>query len=461
MQAVYTPGFAEKKNMRLVEFFSAGGFERSKKRSPYEDLEEGNEPEKNGGSGKLLYVLITILCLLVLWPVGLILLWRRRDVFSVFASVVLTLASAAVFCTALVLLANADIDNPRVEAVQEKLNVGLEWTYEKAENAKAFISEKGAAAGEDINEKLEYVWNGVKPSVAAKTSEILKTPAEQAKYYKQELPCLVVAKYSELMGKGYRMPEKVEAKTTTEVNVTPEPEEIKPESTPLPTVPVNKEPEPASTPILLPEIKDVSEAPVYYTTNGRAYHLTNNCSGMSPEIAESHTLAEAKKDGKAVCDVCGVADKSLIDKKDLKILWIDDKKVAHTTDVCLDFEGTYRIVTFENAYAGNYKYCEKCSADVCLAYMRSKDVTYNAVYEGLDIETQRLYDYEKAITVYYGENSRLYHSTQKCQQMYAEENVHTLYDALHTDVLRPCTICTPFNEEDCVEEIAKAKNKTE
>ena len=68
-----------------------------------------------------------------------------------------------------------------------------------------------------------------------------------------------------------------------------------------------------------------------------------------------------------------------------------------------------------------------------------------------------LYEYEKTITVYYGENSRSYHSTQDCQQMYDEKYTHTLFEALHKDGKKPCSACNPYNEADAREYLDSLK----
>ena len=75
--------------------------------------------------------------------------------------------------------------------------------------------------------------------------------------------------------------------------------------------------------------------------------------------------------------------------------------------------------------------------------------------EELDTQTWLLQEYEKTITVYYGVNSKKYHSTQECNQMYDDRYVHTLYEALHIDGKKPCSVCNPFSEGDALEELLK------
>ena len=204
-------------------------------------------------------------------------------------------------------------------------------------------------------------------------------------------------------------------------------------------------------PVQLPYIKIVADAPVYFTPGGTYYHLVNNCSGM--QNAQSHTLKEAAEAGKKVCEVCGVVSLALLDRTDEDYMWLDGKNVAHTTDICKDFYlGRYRVLPFEDVYNGSYTYCETCQADVCYEYMKQHDVSY-IEYDALDPETRMLYDYEKSITVYYWDSSRNYHSDRDCQQMYDDECVHTLYDALHTDKLLPCPACDPYNENDAWEKL--------
>jgi hypothetical protein len=39
--------------------------------------------------------------------------------------------------------------------------------------------------------------------------------------------------------------------------------------------------------------------------------------------------------------------------------------------------------------------------------------------------------------------------------MYDDRYVHTLYEALHTDGKKPCSVCNPFSEGDALEELMK------
>jgi len=224
-----------------------------------------------------------------------------------------------------------------------------------------------------------------------------------------------------------------------------------PTPTPMPTPTPTPTATPASTPVELPEIKDVSEAPVYYTKGSKYYHLTNNCSGMSPAKADQHTLAEAVTAGKQTCQNCGVVSADLMDYTG-NYLWVDSSNTAHTTDVCIEFvTGRYQVLTFEELYNGHYTYCTACRGDVCRQYM----LEHGSLYYDLDSETTLLCDYEKTITVYYGENSRKYHANMECQMMYDSRYIHTLYDALHVDKKERCGLCAPTTEEEAAEQLAE------
>ncbi|MBQ3080231.1 MAG: hypothetical protein IJC48_09590, partial [Clostridia bacterium] len=227
-----------------------------------------------------------------------------------------------------------------------------------------------------------------------------------------------------------------------------------PESAPTPTPTPVPTPAPTPVPIELPEIKDAAYAEVFYNPNGTWYHAKKNCQNMVNAV--SHTLEEAAKAGKKVCDVCGVTPFSMMDCENY--LWTDTRGYAHTTDECASFaEGRYTIVPFEDVYSGSYKYCDACNADTCYLYMRQNDAMYIAESQIIDEQMMALYDYEKTITVYYGENSRKYHRTAECQYMNKDIYKHTLYQALHVDMKQICTLCNPLTEAEALEQMSASK----
>lgn len=203
-----------------------------------------------------------------------------------------------------------------------------------------------------------------------------------------------------------------------------------------------------NVPITLPNIKDVSKAEVFYTPNGTFYHSKANCSGMINST--SHTLQEALTQNKKECTSCNVVSFNKMECENY--LWIDIKNRAHTTDECPYFEpGPYRVLSFADLYTGSYNYCSECKSDICYAYMLQNNLSYVNDNVIMDDKIIALYDFEKGITVYYGQNSRNYHANAECMHMYGDKYIHTLYQALHVDMKQACTLCKPLTENQAAQ----------
>ncbi|MBQ4451551.1 MAG: hypothetical protein II912_04185 [Clostridia bacterium] len=436
---------------------ASGYFERTNKRSPYVKSGYMEEYEARASEGGLGYALLTFVCLAVLYPIGLVMLWSHKLRFSTGLKLLATFASAVIFCMLLVFAANVETDDPRIGSLQNRLNVAFDWIYDHTNDALNNAAAGAGSLADRYAEKAVYVWDGVKVNAAKAGVELLGDKAQSVAQVKQKLPEALLAVFKHYM--GYTEPPKQEAPKTQNplagiVVTTPEPSPAKMLSaTPIPTLAPTPEPTPTPVPVTMPEIRDVAEAPVYYTPGGTYYHLTRNCSGMLN--ASSHTLKEAKDAGKQMCANCGVVPVTMMDRKDKDYLWVDAKNVAHTSDICRDFfQGTYKVIPFEDVYKGHYTYCPKCRADSVFEYMRQKDAAFNVSDGDIDPATRLVYEYEKTVTVYYSQTSRYYHSSQDCQQMYDDKYVHSLFEALHQDGKNPCPVCDPFNEADVRERFA-------
>lgn len=464
MQAFYS-GYANTGKMKPLkknrDEFSQGYFERSEGRR---DDDSGYKPVKKKGkksAGDILFLILTIIFLFLIFPVGLVMLWTRKVKLGVGSKLMLSIISAVVFLVLLAFAANIETNNPKVKNVQDKINNAYDWVYDKTGKGIETVFDAAKEKGGEFASRAEDIWEGIAPGVARKTKELLGDTAEKVSYFKNELPGMLLEKYKDKV--DYVAPEQPDlpekqadagATVTMTPTAEPTPEPTgEPEVTPEPTAAPTQTPEPTKEPVVLPNIKSVSLAPVYYTKGGTYYHLTSNCSGMLG--ADSHTLEEAKAAGKKVCANCGVVDFAVMNDTTSRYLWIDGANVAHCTDECAEFTGSYKIVLFDEVYNGHYSYCPVCGGDTVFEYLRQNDGSYNVSIEDADAETQLLYKAEQGITVYYGINSRYYHANRECQQMVDDKYTHNLFEALHKDNMRPCPTCDPFNEGDVQEQLMK------
>ena len=431
-------------------------FERSQKRSPYSA--GGAASGKSGRGTSLAFTICAIVLLFVLYPVGLILIWNHRVGLSAGAKLALTLLAAVVFCLLLVYIANIETKNPQLMKVQNALNKAFDWIYRFFGSVGKKLGKWTGLSDGGFHTKLKLIWDGTKEGVARAGVDLLSDKTESADYVRKQLPRKLLSAYKSAV--GY----KEEAAPTPPPNVsvstivsrqTPEPTATPmPEITPKPTVAAQSTVQVVRR-VELPEIRNAAEASVFYNAGGTSYHIKSTCYNMYS--SESHTLAEAARDGKIACQNCSVPSTELLSHEEADYLWVDNRNVAHTTDLCVEFTGDYRLVPFTDVYEGHYTYCPRCKADVCYEYMRQNDAGFNVQYETLTQDELLLYEYEKTITVYYGTNSRSYHSSPDCQQMYDEKYAHSLFEALHKDNKKPCTVCNPYNEADAREYLDSLK----
>ncbi|MBQ6645761.1 MAG: hypothetical protein IJM56_03675 [Clostridia bacterium] len=434
--------------------YTNGYFERSQKRSPYS---AGGYSAGTGGGNRRAsfgFTLCAILLLFLVYPVGVVMIWNRRVSFTPGVKLLLTLLAAVVFCLALVYVANLKTNNPQLMKIQSGLNKAFDWIYDVFGSAFKKIGSWKLFRENGFKTGLNTLWAGTRENVARAGISLLENQTQSAAYVRQELPRRLLSSYKKAV--GYKEPATAPTPASTVQTVvervTPTPTFTPmPENTPKPTPVVTQAP----AKVTLPEIRSAAEAGIYYNPGGTSYHIKSTCYNMFS--SESHTLAEAASAGKVACQNCSVPSLELLSHEQTDYLWVDSKNVAHTSDLCVEFMGDYRLVPFTDVYEGHYTYCPKCKADTVYEYMRQNDTSYNVQYEELTQDEILLYEYEKTITVYYGENSRSYHSTQDCQQMYDEKYTHTLFEALHKDGKKPCSACNPYNEADAREYLDSLK----
>ncbi|MBQ3669688.1 MAG: hypothetical protein II920_10745 [Clostridia bacterium] len=442
-------------NRRERTNITGGYFERSQKRSPYERsalyASAGSRRKTSVG-----FTVLAVLLLFLVYPVGLVMIWNKRVAFTPGTKLLFTILATVCFVMLLVYVANVETGNPQEKRVQNGLNSVFDWIYNAFGGFFHKIGEWTGLGDGKAGEKLSGIWNGIKPNVAQTAVNLLGDKADSAAYVKHEMPSKLLGVFKKLV--SYEEPVAVAAvkpasASSVVIRYTPEPT-----AEPVNAAVVLPTPSPVMTvkKVELPEIRNVSEAGVYYNKGGMYYHVASTCKDMFS--ADSHTLAEAAASGKVACKNCSVVSMELLSHETEDYLWVDSKNVAHTTDVCSEFIGAYRVIPFDDVYQGHFTYCPKCHADTVYEYMRQHDAGFNVDYDNITQDEVILYEYERTIDVYYTANSRFYHANRECQQMEDEQAAHNLFEALHKDNKRPCPVCNPANEADASEYLAQFRS---
>ena len=468
MQATYRAGSYRQntyeKKGNNVHMKRKDTMERSEKRSPYDsyDYERNRSRKSRPPKAGMGFVILTILLLILPFPIGIFFLWSKKIRWSAGTKVFVMLVTGIIFTGLMILAINYDTGNPRISEVQKEARGVLEKVDGYTGDTIQKVSDWGRAEFEEVKDVAENLYNAADEKIAGEVIRYYSEIDENLYAVKVRLPSLLLEKFKILIdyvpeAKEENVPVKMATPDMGGLNiatgnqatekepalqVTPTP--AAPTATPAPT----HTPAPTKAPIVLPKVKDVALAEVFYTQGGTYYHAKTNCSGMMNAV--SHTLKEAQKANKKHCDSCGVVSFEMMEC--VNYLWIDTKNRAHTTDECLMFApGAYRVLPFDDVYNGSYNYCSDCSSDICYEYMFENDLRYVKDNEILDEERIALYEYEKGVTVYYGVNSRNYHATAECMHMNGEKYIHTLYQALHVDMKQVCELCKPLTENQVME----------
>lgn len=421
MDQTIRPGLAHAFALRR----GSGYVMRSEKRPAY----GGSSPNRGGRKPKrpragILYILFTILISIIIWPVGLVMLWSRRVRMQAGTKLLISLLTLCVSVFLIVFALTVHVDNPRFTEFQDKAN---DWLNRAA----ADIAVAGDAAYKKTSETwgvmTEFADNALQPALNTLADGIDRGVAltgqarafVESKLKPADAPTDAPPAESAEPGGETPAPE---ADSTITVNVpegTPDPATAQalsggmltadgsflpgetPEITPAPSASV---PEPVAAPDdgeapNSPEIPDdagvevkampvgteAAEEPaelgpvsrvkpaglatVHYNKVGKLYHMRPTCKSMTKSTA--YTLGEAIADGKEPCKACGSPDPSVL--KIEHVAWADADKVFHTSDECDSFKGKWKLIALEDAVAGGYTACAACGADLYAADILGPD----------------------------------------------------------------------------------------
>lgn len=398
MQAVINSAEAFGADFRM---HFAGGRDymmRSEKRT-------GSRPPSAGGSGKkpprkrrkragFFYKLFTLILLLVLWPVGLMLLWRKKLRWGAGVKL-LTGAVTLVACIVLIgFMLTVDTGNARYSAFQNSVNDFLDEAADTLVIAWNEAENRSAVAVGGIRNLSEAIWLNVREDLA----DGIDAGVAAGTNVRETFAALLASDESE--------PEaSVEPSATPENSAEPTAEiEATPETTLPPIAEISIGADDDALPIYIPEtapsdgetlragiltregkieiseapepteeapvfiVKPAAEAIVYYNDGGKCYHMTSSCGSML--TAAEHTLGDTLSSSVHRCSACKTPDKSILDEK--YIVWTDENNKAHLSDECAKFSGKWNIISADEAIAQGLAACYECDADQYLAALALK-----------------------------------------------------------------------------------------
>ena len=362
---------------------------RSEKRPGYSggSAGKGGRKPRRPRAG-FFYLLLTFLLSLILWPVGMVMLWRRKVRLQAGTKLLISLLTLCLSVFLIVFVLNMHVENPQFTAFQDKANDWLDTAYADLAVAGDAAYQKGVDTWNVMTDFAEKSYRpamntladgldkGVELAGAARSKVMglfggKDTPADVDTpvadggfdvYLPENTPDPDAA---QALGEGTLTADGalIEA-STPEPTATPSPEELAegyvPALTPTPVPTPTPTPSPTPLPELTVEVKPAGEATVYFNDDGKLYHMRSSCKSMSS--AAAHTLAEAVEAGKRNCNTCGSPDAAILDEA--FTVWADGKDFYHTTDACEKFDGQWRLISLNDAIAGGLTACEACEADI-------------------------------------------------------------------------------------------------
>ena len=370
---------------------------RSEKRSrsagsPSSGSPKRRPPRRRRKRAGFFYKLIMMVLLLVLWPVGLVMLWQRKVRWGVGTKL---LTSVVTFAACIILIGFAltvNTNNADYTAMQDKANSFLDVAADALVEAGDVAAEKAVVVYEGAANMLDAAWTRGRLILA----DGIDFAAEKGAQARVEIGQLIdsigseddVVDSTEEPAADQSTPAAEttpEAEPTVEITVGPESTELPvyiPSASPdaetgtpvetgilerggvlsTATLPATKEPviTPEPTPEVLSfTVKSAAEAVVYYNEGGKCYHMASECGTM--KSAAQHTFGDTLNSSVRRCSKCGTPDKAILDEA--LIVWTDGSNIAHLTDECAAFVNGWNIVTAAQAAEDKLVACTVCSAD--------------------------------------------------------------------------------------------------
>lgn len=405
---------------------------RSEKRAPYQSSGSGGKrPRRRRKKAGFFYVLLSLLLSLILWPVGMCMLWRRKVRWTISSKLLTTIITLFLCVTMFGYVLTVQTDSVQFTKAQDRVNdfidngaVYISQGYTAICDGAVRVANSAAELGDAASRlTMAYLANGIDrgaelaDTAVSAVSELFAQDAPTATPAATDAPTdapsatpavtdapthtpeATVESGLEVTGSGVlpltvpeitpdpssaqpigngvltRDGEFIEATATPEPTSAPtdaptnapsaSPEAsatAEPTVTPEPTI----TPEPTSTPEPSPSPEvdaslmpvSAKEAVVYYTSNGKYYHMASTCKGMSG--AKAHTLEEAVARKLNRCRTCGSPDASIL--KAENPVWTDEAGLFHLTAECEHFTGVWSLMELDEALTGGYVPCEDCDA---------------------------------------------------------------------------------------------------
>ena len=126
----------------------------------------GRRPPRRRKRAGFFYKLMTVLLLLVLWPVGLMLLWRRKLRWGVATKLLASIVTLAACVVLIGFALTVNTGNERYTAMQDSVNSFLDTAADALIDAGGVVGEKAVQVWDGASDFAEALWDGGKIHLA-------------------------------------------------------------------------------------------------------------------------------------------------------------------------------------------------------------------------------------------------------------------------------------------------------
>jgi len=440
---------------------------RSEKRPGYPNLLTPSQPKRSVG-----YQILTIVLLVLLWPVGLVLLWRRRLTWHSAVKLLATLLSLILLFLMLGAALWYPFEDERIRAVQDTVSEAIDQATDRCvgffagmgENLRLVVEngpQIGAAAG-------DYALGHLLDAIASPTPKPTPVPPMTLTPGDGDL-----AGIASMMNRPTPVPTiQPTATATVEVSAN-KPERPTPSSafgsstpvppvtaTPIPTATPTPKPTPVTektaNPALVPPLEKVGDLLVWHTSNGKWYHKGSVCGSMSN--AKQHSISSAVAKGLTACPYCHPIDTKW-GKEDEPTVYVSSDKYWHTRTGCESNTEEWMPMLLEEACKDKtLRPCDACGAHHYINGVPEVTSTMPPATAAKTPEPQNAQPTEEPLVedglqlsqvtngdalVYYSGNTSHYHRRAMCASSTTTSfQPHTLMDALLEGKIA-CPVCRP------------------
>lgn len=250
------------------------------------------------------YVILTFLLLILVYPVGLVLLWLRRIRWAASTKLVITLGMAVVFVLLGSFALTVPIENPAISQAQAGARQSLSNLAADVEDYWSGLDLSGERIAKNYRQIAGY---SIALGQRALTDGVSNVRENLISFYENLGPMLNSG--ADFLSRSAR-----EALYKTNLLPTPTPEPT-PTPTPLPT------PTPSPTPVPMPEL-------MYYLEGESIYHTVSNCGGRQGAVAIDE--ARARELDLRPCEVCAAVPtpEPVFDEDGNLVIYEEDEPVG-------------------------------------------------------------------------------------------------------------------------------------